>query len=102
MTKQTQNLSPLISYSDGGITSKVILRTEKKNVTLFCMAKGTDISEHTASKEAFIMVLEGKGIFTLNEKNIVMEKGVYIHMEKNAPHSLKAEENMSFLLILSL
>jgi len=69
-------------------------------VSLFCMAKGTDISEHTSTKQGFVHVLEGKGIFNLEGKDIIMEEGVFIFMKEDAVHSLKAEENTTFLLTL--
>jgi len=100
MENPYKNIKDNISYSRGGITSKVIVKTEKSNVTLFCMAKGTDLSEHTSTKEGIVFVLEGKGVFTLKGKKIAMSDGVMIRMESNAVHALSAEEDTSFLLIL--
>ncbi len=45
-------LKQLINYSAGGITTKVIAKDEKSNVTLFSMDAGTDISEHTSGRDA--------------------------------------------------
>lgn len=101
MDKKFLNLRELIEYSDGGVLSKVIVKTNKANITLFCMSKKTDISEHTTTKQGFIYVIEGKGIFNLEGENIRMLPGVFIKLEKNAKHSLKAEDNTSFLLSLT-
>ena len=65
------------------------------------MAKGTEISEHATDKHGFLYVLEGKGNFVLDGKDIEMRKGVMIRLHSGARHSLMAEENTSFLLILS-
>jgi len=46
-------------------------------------------------------VLEGKGILTLEGQDILLEPGVFVFMPANAPHALKAEENLAFLLTLS-
>ena len=89
----------LISYSDNGILSKVLLKNDKVDNTLFCMAKGTQLSEHTSTKQAIIYVLEGKGMFNLEGKKIKMTEGTFIHMKENAVHSLKVSENTSFILI---
>ena len=94
------NIKEQIEYPTNGVLSKVISKTEKNNLTLFCMAKDTDIGTHTSTKEGFVYVIEGKGTFILNGENIEMLPGKIIFMEKNAPHSLKAEENTSFLLSL--
>lgn len=95
-----KNINNLIEYPKEGIVSKVIIKELKIEMTLFCMASGTELSEHTSTKHGIVQVLEGKGRFNLEGKDIKMEKGVVINMPKNAVHSLKAEENTSFLLIL--
>jgi len=95
-----KRLKEMIDYSVGGILSKEVLKEKDLDVTLFCMAKGTELSEHTSTKQGFVYVLEGKGIFNLEGKEILMEEGVFISMKKNAVHSLKAEENTAFILTL--
>jgi len=89
-----------IEYPREGILSKEIIKTEKSDITLFCMAKGTKISEHTSTKQGFVFVIEGKGIFNLEKREIQMKEGVLIFMKENAVHSLKAKENTSFILAL--
>jgi len=95
------NLKELITYSTGGILSKVITKTSKQNITLFSMAAGTSMSEHTSTKEGFVYVLEGKGIFNLEGKEIEMKPGAYIFMNSNAKHSLQSEADTTFLLVLA-
>ena len=95
-----ENINKLIEYPSKGVLSKVITKDNKMNITLFSMAKGTDISEHTSTKSGFVYVIEGKGIFNLEGEDIVMEPGKFITMKENAAHSLKAEENTSFILAL--
>jgi len=96
-----KNLRSLIDYSKDGIVSKEIFKTPKQNFTLFCMAKGTELSEHTSTKEGVVYVIEGKGIFVLEKEEIVMEPGKAIFLKNNAVHSLKAEENTAFILLLT-
>lgn len=95
-----KNIKQMIEYPKEGVLSKEIYKDKKLNVTLFCMAKNTDISEHTSTKAGTIYVIGGKGIFNLKGKDIEMKEGVFIHMDENVIHSLKAEENTSFLLSL--
>lgn len=94
-------LDKLIEYPKSGILSKVLLKSAKGDTTLFCMSKGSELSEHTSTKEGFVLVIEGEGIFTLKGKKIKMKKNVLIHMNKKEIHSLKAMKNTSFLLILN-
>ena len=90
------NIKKNINYSKDSILSRKIA----EEITLFSMATGTEISNHTSTKKAFVYVIEGKGIFNLEGKDIEMEEGVFISIDKNQVHSLKAEENMSFILFL--
>src|SRR3989344_4408048 len=99
MTKH-QDIKEMIEYPREGILSKELVKTKKNNVSLFCMAAGTEIGEHTSTKSGFVYVVEGRGIFNLEGKDIKMLPGVFIFMKKNAIHSLKAEENTAFILSL--
>jgi len=91
----------LIEYPSAGVLSKVILQDKCCQYTLFCLAKSTDISEHTSTRNATVNVIEGRGILTLEGEDIVLEPGVFVFMPANAPHALKAEENLAFVLTLS-
>ncbi len=96
-----EKLTDLIEYPKKGILSKDIVKNSKLNITLFCMAKDTEISNHTSTKQGFVYVIEGDGIFNLEEKEIKMLPGVFIYLEKNVIHSLKANKNTSFILTLT-
>ncbi len=95
-----KNIKELIEYPKKGIVSKSIMNKGNIDITLFCMAKNTDISEHTSTKKGIIYVVEGNGVFYLEKSEIRMQPEVIIFMKENAIHSLKAKENTSFILIL--
>lgn len=95
-----KNINKLIEYPTGGIVSREIIKTAKSNITLFCLAAGTEISDHTATREGFVHVIEGNGIFNLAGEEIAMQPGTIIPMAENAVHSLRADENTSFVLAL--
>ncbi len=94
------NILKMIEYPKQGILSKTIVEDKKNDVTLFCMAAGSSMSEHTSTKSGFVYVLEGKGIFNLKGKKMKMVPGAFIFMKENDKHSLSAELNTSFLLSL--
>ena len=96
-----KNIKKLIEYPAEGILSKEVLKDDKVDVTLFCMAAGTEIDDHTSTRSGFVYVVDGKGVFNLEGEDIEMVLGVFIPMEENAVHSLKAGENTSFLLVLN-
>ncbi|MDZ8087662.1 MAG: cupin domain-containing protein [Nostoc sp. DedQUE12b] len=90
-----------IQYPSAGVFSKVLLKDNACQYTLFCLAANTDISEHTSIWNATINVIEGRGILSLSGEDIQLEHGIFVFMPANAPHALKAEENLTFLLTLS-
>ncbi|OGX27681.1 MAG: cupin [Omnitrophica WOR_2 bacterium RIFCSPHIGHO2_01_FULL_49_10] len=96
-----KDLVGMMEFPKEGVFSKVLVKSEVSNHTLMCLAKGSDISEHTSTREAAVTVLKGKGTFVLNGENIKMEPGVFIFMPKDAPHSLSANEDLAILLSLS-
>ncbi|MGJ3253766.1 MAG: cupin domain-containing protein [Elainellaceae cyanobacterium] len=94
-------LSNYLEYPQSGVLSKVLLKLPTCQYTLFCLAAGTDISEHTSTRNATIHVIEGQGILTLEGNDCPLEPGVFVVMPANAPHALQASENLAFLLTLS-
>ncbi len=98
---QMTQLKDKIEYGETGVLSKVLLKAPYCQYTLFCLAAGTDIAEHTSTRNAVVQVIEGRGTLTLEGKEINLESGVFVFMPANAPHALKADTNLAFLLTLS-
>lgn len=94
-------LQDLIEYPSSGILSKVLLKDNNSQYTLFCLAAGTEIEEHTSTRNAVITVVEGNGNLNLEGKDITLAPGVFVFMPANAPHALQAKENLTFILTLS-
>ncbi|NQE34814.1 cupin domain-containing protein [Microcoleus asticus] len=84
-----------------GVLSKILVKDNNCQYSLFCMTVGTEISEHTSARNATVNVIEGKGILTWEGKDIVLEPGVFAFMPGQALHALKAEEKLAFILTLS-
>lgn len=97
----TATLQDLIEYPTSGILSKVLLKDNNSQYSLFCLATGTEIDEHTSPRNAVITVVEGRGNLNLEGKDIALAPGVFVFMPANAPHALQAKENLAFVLTLS-
>ncbi len=93
-----KNIKEMIEYPREGILSKEISKDDKLDLGLFCMAKGTVMGDHTSTKDAFVQVVEGDGVFNLEGEDIEMKEGVVIMMKADAVHSLRAKENTAFIL----
>lgn len=95
------HLQAEIEYPQAGVFSKVLFKDRACQQTLFCLAAGTEISEHTSSRNATVLGVEGKGTLTLAGEVISLETGTFVFMPAHTPHALQAEENLAFLLTLS-
>ena len=97
----TATLQDLIEYPTSGILSKVLLKDNNSQYSLFCLAAGTEIEERTSTRNAFITVVEGTGNLNLEGKDIALAPGVFVFMPANAPHAVQAQDNLGFVLALS-
>ena len=97
----SRDLNELMQFPKEGVFSTVLAKGDNYNHTLMCLTKGTDIDTHTSTKNGVVQVLKGKGTFKLFEKTINLKPNTFIFMPKDAPHSLKAEEDLAILLCLT-
>ncbi|OKH12957.1 cupin domain-containing protein [[Limnothrix rosea] IAM M-220] len=101
ITPSHLQLQEAIAYPDAGINSQVLFKDALSQCKLMCLAANTDLSEHTAPRNATVQVVEGRGVFTLMGEDIDLEPGVFIVMPAGAPHGVKATSNLAFLLTFS-
>jgi quercetin dioxygenase-like cupin family protein len=97
----TVHLLEAIEYPAHGVQSKFLLEDTNCRYTLMTLAKGTQIAEHTAARNAVMNVLSGNGLLTLEEKVVTLEPGVLVFMPMKARHAIQASQELAFLLILS-
>jgi quercetin dioxygenase-like cupin family protein len=89
-----------VSYAEGSIVSKILLRNDKGNVTLFAFDQGEMLSEHTAPFDAIVQVLDGRTEVTIDGKKNILATGESIIMPANIPHAVAALEKFKMLLIM--
>ncbi len=95
------SLADMIEYPKTGVQRKTLLKDANCQYVLMSIASGTEIAEHASPRNATVHVIEGQGMLTLEDKEIVLEPGVFVFMPAATPHALKAMANLTFLLILS-
>lgn len=94
------NLTEMVSYQDGSVVSKEIIKKQAGTVTLFAFDKGQGLSEHTAPFDALVNVLDGQAEVKISGKPFIVKEGEMIIMPANEPHSLRAEEKFKMLLVM--
>ena len=56
---QPLKLADLVEYQDGSVVSRIVVKAETGNVTLFAFDEGQDLSEHTVPFDGLVHVLDG-------------------------------------------
>ena len=93
-------ITSLVEYQDGSIVSRVILKGENGNVTLFAFDRGQELSEHTAPFDALVHVLDGQAEIRISGHAYRLKAGQAILMPANQPHAVKALERFKMVLIM--
>jgi len=94
------NLADYVDYAEGSIVSKILLKKETGNITLFSFASGQGLSEHTAPFDAVVQILDGKAEITVGGKANEVQQGEMLIMPANVPHALHASERFKMLLVM--
>jgi quercetin dioxygenase-like cupin family protein len=94
------DLEAMVQIADSGIVSKSIVENEHHKIILFCLAKGQELSEHTASVPAMIHVLRGKGAVRLGGEEHQAGPGKLYYMPAELRHAVVAEDELVFLLTM--
>ena len=95
------NLKDEITYADGAVISKILLKKETGNITLFSFDKGQGLSEHTSPFDAVVQVVEGEGAFIIDGEIKTAKEGEMIIMPANIPHDVQAAER-PFKMLLTM
>jgi quercetin dioxygenase-like cupin family protein len=97
---QINNLEGLIDFQKDSVVSKTIIGKKTGTVTLFAFDKGQGLSEHTASYDAMVYIMDGEAQITIDGKEIIVKKGEMVILSANKPHALKALIQYKMLLVM--
>jgi quercetin dioxygenase-like cupin family protein len=97
---QVLPVADLISYQEGAVVSRQIVKADAGNVTLFAFDLGQELSEHTAPFDALVHVLEGEVRISISGKPFILKSGEAIVMPANEPHAVKALKPFKMLLTM--
>ena len=92
------DLKALVSYQDGQVVSRTLAQNRAVSLTLFAFEADEEISSHTSTGDAMIMVLEGRARITIGDGEYTVEAGESIVMPANVPHAVEAPERFKMLL----
>jgi quercetin dioxygenase-like cupin family protein len=90
----------LVSYQDGAVVSRIVVKRETGNVTLFAFDAGQELSEHTTPYDALVQVVDGEAGITIAGRPYRLRAGEMIVMPAHQPHALKAVSRFKMLLTM--
>jgi quercetin dioxygenase-like cupin family protein len=87
-------------FAPNGIVSRTLLRLPQARGVLFGFAAGQELTEHTSTQHALILILSGRCEFVLAGKTHALQAGHLVYMPPGLPHAVRATEAFSMLLLL--
>lgn len=81
-------LAELVEILPGQVVSKTLVQNRAVSVTLFAFDKGEEISSHESGGDALVTVLSGKGLFTVDGEEYILEEGESLVMPARKPHAV--------------
>ena len=100
LAAETVKVADLVSYQEGSIVSREILKKPTGTVTVFAFDEGQGLSEHTAPFDALVQVLEGEVEISIAGKLHRVQAGEMILMPAHQPHALKALQRYKMILTM--
>jgi quercetin dioxygenase-like cupin family protein len=92
-------LQEKIKFNKEHFIPNILFASPKVKMPLICMEPGQEIPPHGGSGVGIFYVKEGKGVFTLDNQKINMEKDMIIIAPEGSSRGMKCLERMVVLAI---
>ncbi|SFF02333.1 cupin domain-containing protein [Flavobacterium xueshanense] len=82
------------------VQTQLLFEPSESKVLSMQIAKGETLKEHVSKVPALLVCVSGNAVYT-DEKEIVinLSSGVYVMIQENIKHAVKAIEESNFLLV---
>jgi quercetin dioxygenase-like cupin family protein len=97
MEMKNYQLNELIAFSPEKPVKRHFLNSKGFHAALICLKKGVEIPPHPEDYVVFLMVLEGKGVFTDINGKTTLTKNQAIYIKKDEIRGIRAEEDLVIL-----
>jgi quercetin dioxygenase-like cupin family protein len=95
-----EKLIDSISYQNGSIVSRQIIKKPNGNITLFAFDKDESLTEHTSPYEAVVYIVDGEMEIGIGGKPFRVKAGEILILPPDVPHGLKAAVKSKMLLTM--
>jgi len=93
-------MSDLADYQEDSVVSRTVIDKKAGTVTFFAFDQGQGLSEHVASYDALLCILDGEAEITVSGKTYRLKEGEMILIPAKKPHALKAKKRFKMMLIM--
>lgn len=97
---EIMSMAGIVAYNDGSVVSRQIIKADGGNVTIFAFDQDQELSEHTASFDALVLILDGETEIRISGTPFHLKMGDAIIMPANEPHAVKALTRFKMLLTM--
>ena len=94
------SLSATVSYQRGAVVSRTLIKKPSGSVTAFAFDAGEGLSEHTASFEALVLVIEGEADISVSGTPHRLGAGDLLRLPAQKPHAVQALSPFKMLLFM--
>ncbi|MBT8276749.1 MAG: cupin domain-containing protein [Bacteroidia bacterium] len=82
-----------------GLSVQKIFKNENAETLLITLEKNYEFPEHSSPRDAFLVMLEGSVIFTIQNTDYALNCSDSFTFPAEEPHKVYAKENSKFLII---
>ena len=100
MTQKVSNMKDLVTYQEGSVVSKEIIKKPTGTVTIFAFDQEQGLSEHTAPFDALVYLLDGEAEIIISGEPHQLKAGEMIIMPGGNPHALKEVKRFKMMLVM--
>jgi quercetin dioxygenase-like cupin family protein len=100
MMQKVSNVRDMVTYQEGSIVSKEIIKKPTGTVTIFAFDQDQGLSEHTAPFDAMVYVLDGEVEIIISGEAHHLREGEMIIMPGGKPHALRAVRRFKMMLVM--
>ncbi len=93
-------LKELVSYQQGSVVSREIIRKNTGTVTLFAFDEGQGLSEHTAPFDALVYIVDGDAEIIISGQVHKVSEGEMLILPAGQTHSLQALHKFKMMLVM--
>lgn len=76
----------------------LLIDQESLKVIRINLAKGEILPEHTANADVVVVVVKGRGVFTIQGVAKAITSGDVLDMLPNIPHAVEAQEELEIIV----